>query len=901
MLIPLEIGVANIVNLPHRKAEIYLKIQVIMNRHNLFIICILLLINISVNAQFSDDFSDGNFSENPKWEGDTAQFIVNGALQLQLNGNESGRALLMTVNPFHEEAMEWRFFVKLSFSPSGNNYARIHLTTNQSVENNNTLTGFFLQLGEAGSNDVPELFYQENGAATSVLRCERSIASGVALYIKVIKESGNQWRLFAAESREGIYEEIGSGESPPLDEESVFSQNQYFGIECVYTSGNKTKFYFDDFYCGPPLIDTVLPHVVKVTADRHFPQKLEVLFSEAVSENALDASHYTIPENLVHPASCRFTDEQQRSVELLFADNFTERENYHLLIEGVADLNGNIMTDTLLPFLFYTLRRNEVVISEIMADPSPPVGLPASEYVELHNRLPFDITLNGWPLRIGTNDRTLTDVTIPAEGEVVVVSAATLDLWDSTLNLCAVNSFSLTDDGQRLTLLSDEGETIHYVAYKKAWHRNPLKRDGGWSLEMIDTDNPCAGADNWDSSVAAEGGTPGTRNSIAADNKDAARPAIAKVTVPDDRHVRVFFTEPVIADTAAARTVFSIDRGVMVAAASENPPDFTSVTLTLNPPLAARTVYTLTLHDTLCDCVGNRLLDGDFATFGLPETPVAGDLILNEVLSNPFGDTDGDYIELYNRSDKILDLGKMRLGSGNGEVPDNAVECVPDGFLLFPQHYAAICKNRTLTLEQYAPPLPQNLLENEKLPSYSNDAGTVRLLDAELNPLDRFSYDVSMHYPLLLSTDGVALERIHLDGLTQDNDNWMSAAEGYGWGTPGYRNSQYSEAGGGDGAVTVEPEVISPNGDGYHDFAEVFCRFPTTGQRATIDIYDRDGHRIRRLSDNRICGTDERFRWDGATDDGRTVSNGLYVVFVRVWNLEGRTKNFRKVVAVARE
>ena len=70
--------------------------------------------------------------------------------------------------------------------------------------------------------------------------------------------------------------------------------------------------------------------------------------------------------------------------------------------------------------------------------------------------------------------------------------------------------------------------------------------------------------------------------------------------------------------------------------------------------------------------------------------------------------------------------------------------------------------------------------------------------------------------------------------------------------------------------------------------------FPTTGQRATIDIYDRDGHRIHRLSDNRICGTDERFRWDGVTDDGRTVSNGLYVVFVRVWNLEGRTKNFHQ-------
>ena len=872
-----------------------------MNRHNLFIICILLLINISVNAQFSDDFSDNNFSENPKWEGDTTQFIINGTQQLQLNGNESGRAQIVTANPFHEVEIEWRFFVKLSFSPSGNNYARILLATNQSTTNNNPLTEFYIQLGEAGSNDVPELFYQENGEITSVLRCNRIIASGMSLYIKVVKESGSRWRMLAAESTDGIYEEIGSGESPPGSESSVFTQNQYFGIECVYTSGNKTKFYFDDFYCGPPIRDTLAPTVISVTPDRHQRNRITVTFSEPVSITATDTFRYSIAERPTHPLACRFTDGSQRSVELIFADDFAEREPYHLAVEGIDDLNSNRMTDTLLPFLFYTIRRNEVVISEIMADPSPPVGLPASEYVELHNRLSFDITLNDCTLRIGTNDRTLTDVTIPAEGEALVVSAATLDLWDSNLNLCDVNSFSLTDDGQKLTLLSDEGETIHFVAYKKAWHRNPLKRDGGWSLEMMDTDNPCTGADNWDSSVATAGGTPGARNSITTDNKDVTRPSIAKVTVPDDRHVRVFFTEPVRFDTAAIRALFQIDRNVMVAAATEEPPEFRYATLTLATPLSARTIYTLTLHDTLCDCVGNRLLDGDFATFGVPETPVAGDLILNEVLSNPFGDTDGDYIELYNRSDKIIDLGKVRIGAGNGEVPDNAVECVPDGFLLFPQQYAALCKNRALTFEQYAPPLPKNLLENEKLPSYPNDVGAVHLLDAKLNRLDRFAYDVSMHYPLLLSTDGVALERIHLDGETQNPDNWTSAAEECGWGTPGYRNSQHSEAGGSDEAVTLEPEVISPNGDGYHDFAEVFCRFPTTGQRVTIDIYDRDGHRIRRLCDNRICGTDERFRWDAVTDDGRTVSNGLYVVFVRVWNLEGRTKSFRKVVAVARE
>ena len=201
------------------------------------------------------------------------------------------------------------------------------------------------------------------------------------------------------------------------------------------------------------------------------------------------------------------------------------------------------------------------------------------------------------------------------------------------------------------------------------------------------------------------------------------------------------------------------------------------------------------------------------------------------------------------------------------------------------------------------PPYPQNLLENEKLPSYPNDAGTVHLMDAELNHLDRFTYDVSMHYPLLSSTDGVALERIHCDGITQDPDNWTSAAEAYGWGTPGYRNSQKVEAGGGDGdeTVTVTPEVISPDGDGYHDFTEVVCTFPTTEQRVTIDIYDHDGHPVKRLASNRICGLTERFRWDAVTDDGRTVCNGIYVIFVRVWNMEGRTKNFRKIVSVARK
>ena len=53
------------------------------------LILIFLLIPLVLKAQVRDDFSDGNFTSDPAWSGDTAAFEINSLNQLHLNSNDT--------------------------------------------------------------------------------------------------------------------------------------------------------------------------------------------------------------------------------------------------------------------------------------------------------------------------------------------------------------------------------------------------------------------------------------------------------------------------------------------------------------------------------------------------------------------------------------------------------------------------------------------------------------------------------------------------------------------------------------------------------------------------------------------------------------------------------------------
>jgi len=145
----------------------------------------------------------------------------------------------------------------------------------------------------------------------------------------------------------------------------------------------------------------------------------------------------------------------------------------------------------------------------------------------------------------------------------------------------------------------------------------------------------------------------------------------------------------------------------------------------------------------------------------------------------------------------------------------------------------------------------------------------------------------------------VSLERIRAASATQDPGNWHSAAETAGFATPGYRNSQSVTGAEGGSEVTVQPEVFSPDNDGYDDLLSVLYSFSDPGYTANAVVYDARGRPVRNLVRNELLGTAGSFTWDGVRDDHTKAPVGIYVIYFEVFNALGDVRKFKRTCVLA--
>jgi len=78
-------------------------------------------------AQLTDDFSDGDFSSNPAWTGNTSSWTVNTALRLQSNNTTANSSFWLSTPSKLATSAQWELYVQLAFNTSSANYVDIYL------------------------------------------------------------------------------------------------------------------------------------------------------------------------------------------------------------------------------------------------------------------------------------------------------------------------------------------------------------------------------------------------------------------------------------------------------------------------------------------------------------------------------------------------------------------------------------------------------------------------------------------------------------------------------------------------------------------------------------------------------------------------------------------------------
>ena len=555
--------------------------------------------------------------------------------------------------------------------------------------------------------------------------------------------------------------------------------------------------------------------------------------------------------------------------------------------------------------VFYTVsfsqNRYDVVIDELMSDPTPVVGLPTNEWIELKNTTAAPINLSGWRIGDPTGQSgPLPNFILQPDSFVIICTGSAVAAMSVFGTTISVTSFpSLDNDGDQLFLRAANGRTIHAVAYSSAWYQNVVKADGGWSLEMIDTKSPCAGMSNWKASVDVKGGTPGKKNSIDAVNNDAIAPKLKNAYTINNTTIILEFDEPIDSLKGATIANYSIDAGISISSAITLAPVFNTVQLNVSV-VQPNIVYTITASG-ITDCKNNNIGSSNKAKIGLPVDPAANELIINEILFNPRSGG-FDYVEFYNRSNKIFDASKTYIANRNssGVIGSQRLLSATPVYI-FPGDYIVVTEDADNLSLNYLVQNPEKVFMLSSLPSYSDDEGDVVLLNFQGNVVDELKYKDDWHFKMIDDAEGVSLERIDPDAATQNENNWHSAASTAGYGTPTYKNSQYKLTQAVNATIEITPKVFSPDNDGRDDITTIQYKVDAIGYIANITIFDASGRPVRYLVRNGTLGLTGYWNWDGLDDKGLKLPVGTYILYTEIFNLQGKKDKMKNTVVLARK
>ena len=721
----------------------------------------------------SDDFQDGDFTSNPTWLGDVDKFIVNGASELQLFDDAGGESVLY-LNAVTADSTQWEFYVRQEFAPSSSNYAEVILRSN-SIDLAGSYNGYFLKMGgESGDTDALELYRKDGNTSELLFRGNDGELGGDPSggRFRITVNFEGDWEIWADYTGASDFTLLGTAQ------DNTYLEGQYFGFHCTYTSTRADKFYFDDILFGPLFVDEEPP--VLLGAEPISETEVEVSFDEPLEESiAENASNYQINNGIGAPVSA-VLQEDLKKVILTLSQFLVSGEEYQLLTSGITDINGNSASNQTTNFLFFEPEPGaykELVINEIFADPTPVVGLPDAEFIELFNASESYFELENWKLVNTDVERNLLPFLLEPGAYLIICDLDDQVLFEDFGQVMGLESFTaLSNSGDSLTVLNADGTVVDWVTYSDNWYNDPVKAEGGFSLELINPYAECGGAENWSASESSNGGTPGIQNSIFNDTPDVSPPELTDYAVINPQEIELQFSEA-MNQTSLETAIYTWNQGVITANVQVST-DLKSVKLEMSPALETGVNYKLSI-DGPADCEGNALTDTSISIL-IGEIPEYGELVISEIMADPSPVQtlpDAEYFELVNIGKRAIELSGLSLN--DIQFTRNAV--------LFPGDYLVCVSSDNLVF------YPDGYELAEMSSTYLTNSGRELVLINQLgDELDRVNYSDSWYNDPDKSDGGFSLERKNLTEICRDSGNW-SASDDVNGGTPGAVNSVNTE------------------------------------------------------------------------------------------------------------
>ncbi|MBD0399759.1 hypothetical protein [Flammeovirga sp. EKP202] len=564
-----------------------------------------------------------------------------------------------------------------------------------------------------------------------------------------------------------------------------------------------------------------------------------------------------------------------------------------MIVDNFQDCFNNTLFSEKIDFVIKPkINYQQLLITELMIDHSPINKMPDSEYIEVYNNSDLWLNLDKCIMLIDGDSVELSDNWILPRNYAVLVPNANRHLFDTlTVEVIGVSNWeTLLNDQGKVVLVNDENEIIHSVSYSLDYYHDQNKKDGGWSIEMRDVKSPCVGLENWQASEDENGGTAGYKNSIEETVIDRHVPTLeSALFLEKESNVLLQFSEPI---AITEQTELIIDGEYI---SKEN------VTLNGNHLLIYLSYdlsYSYVSISAIVDCSGNfnsTVMEKEIL-YPMPKEQV----FLSEILFDP-STLNTDYLEVFFQVEKgsYVNLKDWSIGRERNGAVEQVVALSKMDDYLFSNQFLVFTKEEDKLLSFY-PHLKRENMRVVNLPSFPNENGNVVLLqNGEV--YEKYEYSEKHHQSFLKNTEDVSLERIDFTVSSSNPNNWTSATESSGFGTPTFINSrvvrneldEYQ-----DNVLVFSTSLLTTNGDGRDDYLKVENNsiFPLRILR--MDIYDIHGNIIYPWLNNYELSSRDFVKWDGVDQDGKRVM-GKFLVYYQLVDHKGNRQEQTKIVSVA--